>query len=68
MGFYQGQIGWANRFPNLVGPYLGKHTYAQSLAMIQYASWLDEDQKSRLLGGTARTLLNWSIRPAHDVI
>jgi L-fuconolactonase len=68
IGFYQGQIGWANRFPSLVGPYPGKHTYAQSLAMIRCASWLDEDQKSRLLGGTARALLNWNIRPAHDVI
>jgi L-fuconolactonase len=57
--FCQGQIGWANRFPKLVGPYPGKHTYSQSLATIRCASWLDENQKSRLLGGTARTLLKW---------
>jgi L-fuconolactonase len=60
--FYQGQVGWANRFPGLAGPYPGKHTYSQSVAAIRCASWLDEHQKSWLLGGTARRLLNWTPR------
>jgi hypothetical protein len=60
--FYQGQIGWGNRFPKLIGPYAGKHTYAQSLAIIRDASWLDENQKGQLLSGAARRILKWTQR------
>ena len=36
----QGQVGWANRFPALVGDYAGKHTYAQSVAFWRDGEWL----------------------------
>jgi predicted TIM-barrel fold metal-dependent hydrolase len=54
ISYYQGQVGWANRFPALVGPYPGKHTYAQSLAFLRDAAWITPDEKRALLGGTAR--------------
>ena len=52
----QGRVGCANRFPREGSP---DHTYAESLSFVRDASWLTDDDKRQLLGGTARRLLRW---------
>jgi predicted TIM-barrel fold metal-dependent hydrolase len=59
ISMYRGQIGCRNRFPALVGPYPGKHTYAQSVGVLRDADWLDDDSRAHLLGATARRVLRW---------
>jgi predicted TIM-barrel fold metal-dependent hydrolase len=59
LSFFQGQVGWANRFPVLVGEYPGKHTYAQAVGFWRDAEWLTHDERDRLLGATVRAVLAW---------
>jgi L-fuconolactonase len=56
---FQGQMGWSLRNPALQGDYLGRHTYAESLAFITDADWLNGEQKADILGKSVRRLLRW---------
>jgi predicted TIM-barrel fold metal-dependent hydrolase len=57
---FQGKMGWHLANPALQGDYPGRHTYAQSLAFITDADWLDDEQKADMLGRTVRRILSWS--------
>jgi L-fuconolactonase len=56
---FQGKMGWYLSNPALQGDYPGRHTYAQSLAFIADAEWLDDEQKADILGRTVRRILRW---------
>jgi L-fuconolactonase len=56
---FQGQMGWSLRNPALQGDYPGRHTYAESLAFVTDADWLNDDQKASIVGRTARRILRW---------
>jgi len=59
ISFYRGQVGWANRFPALVGDYPGKHTYAQAVGFWRDGEWLTHDEQIDILGRTARRVFSW---------
>lgn len=60
---FQGRIGWDIRVPEAWGPYEGRHTYAQSLALIQHSGELTAEDKRQLLGGSLTRLLDWAPGP-----
>jgi L-fuconolactonase len=57
---FSGRIG-IGRFQNpaTVGPYPGKHTYAESLHFIRDSDVLTQAEKEAILGGTVRKVLGW---------
>jgi len=61
---FAGRIG-LGRFqnPRTLGPYPGKHTYAESMHFIRDSDVLTAAEKEAILGGTARQVLGWSIAP-----
>jgi L-fuconolactonase len=54
---FRGRLG-AHRFPVAEAEYVGKHTYAESLAFFS-ESPLSESEKELILGGTIRRILDW---------
>jgi L-fuconolactonase len=46
--------------PRTVGPYPGKHTYAESLHFLRDTAALTAREKEAILGGTARRVLGWN--------
>jgi len=45
--------------PRTLGPYPGKHTYAESLHFIRDSEVLTLPEKEAILGGTVRAVLGW---------
>ncbi len=54
-----GRIGFHVELAHALGPYPGKHTYAQSVDLYRNARHLSEDQKRLILGGTLTRLVGW---------
>jgi L-fuconolactonase len=59
-----GRIGFHVEVERALGPYPGKHTYAQSVDLYRDAQHLSDDQKRLILGGTLTRLVGW---PASDL-
>jgi len=57
---FAGRIG-VGRFqnPRTVGPYQGKHSYADSMHYVRDCDILSPTEKEFILGGTVRQVLNW---------
>jgi len=59
---FQGRIGWEQPTPLFArgqGPYIGKHSYAESLELFKNTSELTSQEKQLLLGGNLRRILRW---------
>ena len=58
---FAGRIG-IGRFqnPRTLGPYPGKHSYAESLHFIEHSDALSAAEKEAILGGTVRRVLGWN--------
>lgn len=54
---FQGRMGWHGTFEAALSPYVGKHTYAQSLQYISSHPRLSDHDKAAILGGTLGGLL-----------
>ncbi|TAK98346.1 MAG: amidohydrolase [Rhodospirillaceae bacterium] len=57
---FSGRIGLRrSENPRALGPYQGKHTYAEALHFIRDNAALTTAEKEAMLGGTVRRLLGW---------
>jgi amidohydrolase family protein len=56
---FLGRIGFEIQMPDAIAPYVGKHTYAQSIDLFRSANHLSDDDKALILGGTVMRLLDW---------
>ena len=56
---FRGRMGMSPPIPYAVEPYVGKHTYMESLAFYKYSDELSAAEKEAILGGTIRRLLRW---------
>jgi L-fuconolactonase len=59
---FAGRIG-IGRFqnPRTLGPYQGKHSYADSMHFVRDSDVLTAVEKESILGGTVRQVLNWRV-------
>jgi predicted TIM-barrel fold metal-dependent hydrolase len=58
---FRGRVGWHMRLTPEQLDYMGQHTYAQSVGLYRDTDLLAPDEKSWVLGKSARTLLDWTL-------